>query len=689
MAVLFCLICLFVVAIIFAHTVNYPWQYFDAQIIYNETVLPIPASFSQIFEYVHNFGLNNHFEASNPFYSTISNVRCDPLNTLITLFVFYFFQKNASAYHLLSLSLHIFNSFLLFLLINKVSLDFFKISNKIRLFLVSLLTLLWSLHPVNVESLLFSANWAAIVTYSLCLILLYYYINFDTNKGFIFQILIPFILYLFPLLNSEYSVTLPLILFSYIFANHQFKNKDSTILQSLNVTFKKTAPLIIAVILYALYFLFSPTKANITSQLNSISLMLERIFWLMPQIFIHYLKLIVFPLNLTIDQTTLLNLPKTIFSPYAIFTFLTMYIFVLILIISFLKSNKRSFYLFFITFSGFFIALAPFLHIISPTYNLASERYLYFPLLLLIFGFSHFVFYIISKINKTVFLYTSATLLTLILVSLSIRTYVRTYDWKDNTALFTSALNEAPNDLYKGLRLQMLGSLLLASTEGDKIIKGKELIDKGVEILEDSLAKLETEKQKYQENLPDIIKAYGLDPKTIQAKTAYLLSITKIGLEDDWNAALDILSPYMKDLSIIDTQILDLYIGLLFQANRLDEAEEILNHAARTKMTPVVYITLSLLHKKKYNDLNNTEEYLLKSFKYFPYDIQTLARLKQHYFEVNKPDEYAKFSYLYGIRTHSKESLIEAYNIFTHSNNEKMAKKSLDNVNLIEQISTN
>ena len=175
---LFCLITALIVFVFYLHTVNYPWKYFDEQIIYNETILPIPLSFSQIFEYISYFGLNNYFEASNPFYSSISNLRCDPINNLITLFVYFFFQKNAWAYHLLSLSLHVLNTGLLFLTLRKVSLghksETFHETSLQKLFTISILTLLWALHPVNVESILFTSNWSAILTYSLCIFLLYY-----------------------------------------------------------------------------------------------------------------------------------------------------------------------------------------------------------------------------------------------------------------------------------------------------------------------------------------------------------------------------------------------------------------------------------------------------------------------------------------------------------------------------------
>src|SRR3989338_8720736 len=110
-----------IVFLFYAHTLNYPWKHFDEQIIYNETVFPQARSFSEISEYFKYFGLNHHFEASSPFYSSIANLRCDPANTFMTIVVYYIFQKKVFLFHLLSLIFHIFNACLLFNLLNIIS----------------------------------------------------------------------------------------------------------------------------------------------------------------------------------------------------------------------------------------------------------------------------------------------------------------------------------------------------------------------------------------------------------------------------------------------------------------------------------------------------------------------------------------------------------------------------------------
>ncbi len=670
---IFCFITGMTVFLFFLHTLGYPWRHFDEQIIYNETILPIPRSFSAIFEYLTLFGLNNYFEASNPFYSTISNLRSDPFNFFLILFVSYFFQKSAFFYHLLSLILHIFNTCLLFLILNTV---FPSNSNKTRLALISLLTLFWALNPLNIESILFATNWPALLTYFICFLIFYLSIKKEASTGGLLQSTIIFVLFLVALFTCEHTITLPVVLFCYLFGNKT----------SLKTCIRKTLPLFFATMPFIIYFLFSPTKNNLISiHPNNLQLFCERIFWLSPQIFFHFIKLILFPLHLTIDQSALVKLSNTLFEPYSIFCFTFMFGLISFLIIAAVNLKQKLYFCFFILFIPFFLSLAPFLHIISPLYNLVSERYFYFPLFFLTIGLSHILF-VLSN-NASIKKIAGITTLTfLIVTSFSCKAYFRTMDWKDSASLFMSALKESKSDLIKGLRMEMLGGVLY-SYYGDSKSKetGKRFIEEGLYILENSLRNLELEKIKYQNHLPRIIKFYGLDPRTIQAKTAYLLAFTKLGLGTSHEKAYELMKPHMEDFSIIDTQILDLYTGLLFSLQKIDDAETLLKHALEKKLSPIILLPLSEIYKNKYKDLSTAENLLKKSFKYFPYDSSTLLSLKNFYLQIRRPYEYAFYSYLYGLRTHSKESLEESLKVYQSLYNQKMIDRINTQLQYVEE----
>lgn len=689
----FPLITLVIVFLFYAHTLDYPWKHFDEQIIYNETILPIPYSFQQLVEYLRHFGVNNFFEASNPFYSSVSNLRCDPINNLITLFVYLIFKKSCFLYHLLSLLLHILNTALLFLIINKISITFINNQNQfqsLRLLLTSILTLMWSLHPANIESILFACNWSAILTYSLCTILISYFVNLgpENNKiNPIVKFTTIFTFSLIPLFNSEYSITLAPIIFFYLLTSNIYKTKN--INRSLYSTFVETLPLFISLGLFIIFFLSSPTKLNLHLT-NPLYLheTIQRIFWLSPQIFLHFIKLIFFPLNLSIDQTVMVSFSRTLFSPYSIFCSTLFLTTIITLLLSFILCKKKIFYLIFSTLFYFSITIFPFLHILSPSYCIASERYLYFPMFMLIFGISHFVFYLISRITHKQITILIIVLIFL-LIPLSIKSYTRTLDWKDSVSLFTSALNTAPNNLFKAIRYEFLGSIFLDYYKDEESQQtGKNYINKSINLLEEYIKEQKAIDKQFEGSIPEVMKSYGLDPKTLQAKASYLLAFTKIGLLKDSDLAFKILDKYLSNLQITDTQILDLYLGLLFARKNYDKVETILKYTLAKKLSPTLLVIYSELYKAKYNNYKSAEESLKKSFKYFPYDLQTLSSLKRFYLETNKAREFAYYSYLLGIRRHSLESLYDAHDIYTKLNDREMIEKSLENIELIKNNST-
>ncbi|MBI3591292.1 MAG: hypothetical protein HY094_07965 [Candidatus Melainabacteria bacterium] len=406
---------------------------------------------------------------------------------------------------------------------------------------------------------------------------------------------------------------------------------------------------------------------------------LERIFWLAPQIFLHFLKLIFFPITLSIDQTAQVKFSHYLFHPYAILCFLIMFGLLFLSLISFFYVRRRGFFYLFILFIPFFFSLFPFLHILSPIYNLASERYLYSPLFFLIIGFSYILFSLISDFSQKKFIpHLSVIILLLILCTLSTRTYFRTLDWSDSYTLLTSAIKTSPNNLYKGLRLEMVASSLKTFQKDISQNTINKYNEASRRTLKKALIYFKNKKIKYQDKTPQVIKFYGLDPKTLEAKVAFLLAFTEYSNNSDPYKAYKIFEPYAKNLGFLDTIILDFYYQILFNTKNIDAAENILHKALnQRRFSPVLFVALSDLCEFKYNDLTLTEKYLNQSFKYFPYDPSTLFGLKRLYKKLNNAKEFAFYSYLYGLRTHDPESLKEAAHVYLALNNKEMSKNIL------------
>lgn len=664
--------CLFVF-IFFYKGLDSSWKYYDEDIIFNETILPIPSNFSEALELIRLFGINNHFIAGNTFYSDISNIRSDPINNLLILFVFFLFQKNAFLYHLLSLSMHVLNTCLLFFIINKITETYNPASIKLRFFITAALTLLWSLHPANVEPVLFASNWPTLLSYTLTFILVFCFLNIKTKRSKLFFIT-TFLLYLATLFICEHSVTLPLILFFYFYATNSFLNQNASIKESIKVAFKKTLPLFLVLFIFIFYFFFSPLKENIHVITNaSLTTTLQRIFWLSPHIFSHLVKLTLFPLSLSLDQTAHIRLSDELFSTYAVFCFTFMFGLIALAKISFFKVKKRIFFYIFILFVPFFLAILPFLHLISPIYNLSSERYLYAPTFFLIIGISHIL---LSYTNNIKSLRIPLSLISIVLIIFGSRAFFRTLDWNDNYSLLKATINNSPNNLYKGLRLYMLADSI-KTFQGETFEKDiNRYYQSAEESLNNALVYYKNKKLKHQNNIPEVVKYYGLDPKTLEAKTAFLIAYINYSRDEDPNKAYDTFGPYAENLASFDTTILDFYYKILFLTKNIEKAESILQKNLNIRrLSPILFVALSDLSEYKYKDLDQTKKYLNESCKYFPYDPATLFALKRFYNIQNDANNFAHYSYLFGLRTHNPDSLKEAAVIYTALNNKEKAEK--------------
>lgn len=658
---IFCLIDLVLVFFFYYPTIFYFVKSFDEITPFKEIHMPVCYSLGEIFELISLLGLNHHFEASNTLYSNISSLRSNPVGDFLVLITQFLFKKNPVLYHLYSLCLHLINTALVFFILNNVSLTLFKTKKIVILLTTSLLTLLWALHPVNIEPVLLLTNYNALLGYTLCLFVTFFYIsNIHENITFL-KSLILFVTYTLALYITEYNFMLPFILFAYTLAIKPQKK-----------SFRATLPIFISLIIFIFSFLFSNTRINL--EVSSITATLERIFWLSPQLIIHLTKLLIFPIELSVDQTSFVKIADSLFDPYAI---VCIGIIILFIILSFKSKN----------FAMFFLSLIPFSHIIAPVYNLASERYLYFPSFIFFFGISHLVFFILSKYqNKKIIVLLTFFCLTSVLTTYSYRAYTRKLDWKDSFTLYKSAIDSTNSPLYKAFRYKLLApqeKIFSKFPHKEVDPKYQKLAIKNLEL---GINKLEEDKKKYQSTIPQIIKYYGLDPNTLLAKAGYLLAHSNYTMYGDPKKALKIIEPYVKDLSILDSASLAFYASLLFYDKNLEEAEKILRYAYNKQpyLTRITFPLCQLIYIRT-GDLNEVEKLSLRAFGYFPYDTYTLLFLIKLYKLKGNTEKFAFYSYIYGIRHHSIEFLQNAENLYISLNNKDMAIKARKRIFLLEK----
>ena len=492
------LVCILLVSILFVPTLIRPWLIYDERIIFDGLYFPTASTFGEIFEIIEKFGLNFNALSSNTIYSSNYITRSCPFGQLLGVLLTFFFKREPVFYHAFNLIFHLINTCLVYFILKIFTRSSGSEQTTFNRILICLLTVVWAVHPAMVEPVLLSTNFGAGFSYFfLFAFLLDFLINKEKNKSDLRKILIPF-LFLIPMLTNEYIVTLPLVFFIIAFQKNYQVNPLN---KAFKISATETKPYFYGLLLYIIYFLFvSHYKVSQPFNEKQLLILVERVFWLSPQVFFHFLKLVFYPKILSIDQTLFVHLGKAISDPYAIFCILFLSCWLFIPLFLFLKGKWLP-NLFLLCWT-FFFALMPFLHVFMPSYTLAAERYLYAPLAFFIFSIAKIFSHKEHKVQIPVLFS-----LSIILVLCFSRSFYRTFDWKDNYSFINSSYETSKDPLFKAMRLGMLGKAILVF-ELEKKDKIKDCFFQTLGLLEEAKRETLEKKLKYQKSIPEVIKSY-------------------------------------------------------------------------------------------------------------------------------------------------------------------------------------
>ena len=653
-------VCLGIVAALFIPTLGRPWLHYDEGIISLGAYYPQVSSFGEIIEFIKEFGLSHTLVSSNTIYSSNYITRSCPLDQLLGMIMTLFFKRDPFSYHLFNLTLHLINTTLVFFILR-------TLTDK-KLWLIGL-TSIWAVHPVIIEAVLLSTNWGALIAYTFFFgFFLDFLLNREKNSSLLRRILIP-ILFVLILLKNEQIVFLPFVLLVISFYRTY---KENSFKQAFKLSLVETLPYFIGFFVFAAYVFFFSNYHLTNSSNKSLLLFIERVLWLSPQLFVHHLKLIFYPKLLTTDQSIFVKLGKTILDPYSVFCSVVFISFLAAPLIAFLFKKKLS-KVFLFTWA-FFLTLLPFLHIITPSYTLVSERYLYAPLAVFVFGIAHFL---TTKPKKSIYIALGVTFL--ITTSLCFaRSYYRTLDWQNSRSLINATYKTANNSLFKAIRLGMLGKSI-SNTNKEK---SKEYFKQTLSLLQKAREEITILRDKYQDGLPQVIKSYGLDYNSLLAKVAYLeVSSRCIELNEHHSVGLKILKPYMENSVKVDANTFELYNHLLIFNKEYKKAKELLLKA-NSLYPHISFILRDLmqLSLQYENDKATAGKYLQEALKYYPYDINFLAKAFMFYQGHSNPLITAKHAYKYGLRINSDIAYNQALAIYLETNTIKKAKKVVDRI---------
>ncbi|MBI3309158.1 MAG: hypothetical protein HYZ79_07280, partial [Candidatus Melainabacteria bacterium] len=617
---IFLAITLLIVFIVYFPSLNREWQFFDERSFYEESLFPIATSIAELIELIKTYAFSYHIGSQNTFFSNIITVRSNVLGAIMNMFVMFLFKKNSFLYHFLQLSIHLLNTFLVWKIFSYLLKSKEPTGKNIT---ASVLSLIWALHPANIESVLLGTNWTSLVTYFFCFWFIQVILKKSIQAKFSFSnketILYTF-LFCISLLIQEYSYTLAPVLFFLCF---YFAFKESgVVLQSLRKSFALCMPFFLGVAIFASYYLIKfAVLTNTTTSISQYSnFSLERFFFLTPQILVYFFKLFFYPNILSLYQTIFIKLSHSLFSPYSIFAFSAFLIAILLPIILFilLKSRKKALTL--LSYSLLF-SLFPFLHLLAPTYCLIADRYCYFPLFVLILTF-------VVVFRELEFNLASKKILPIlitILLILSVRTSFRIKDWRDTTTLFSSDLKHASTNLDKG----QIYSILVY--HNDSIGNSEETLKYSVQTIRELNKALNELKDKVNLPEPKTLETYGIDYDSLLLRAAFSIADTRFNfLKEEANSVLSFYKPYIETyFDLAGSSHINLYSKLLKDTYNVSKAIDILEKGMeKYPYSPHLIFTLSNLYINQ-NEIDKAAKIIDEGYKIYPsYPRMLLQKIK-------------------------------------------------------------
>ena len=330
-----------------------------------------------------------------------------------------FFGPNPFFFHLIQLIIHIMNAFLVF----KIFTNFFRKN------ISFVLALIFLIHPINVEAVVYVAAIQEILFMFFGLLM----INFIFVKSQTISFLAILLLTPLSLLSKETGILLVITLLFYYLLFKRIK-----LIPYLSVSFLGICIYLLLRIGVAHVF-FSKQPPNLITNTDIFHRVLT-----IPAMLQYYFSNLLFPLHLVMPQVWIVkNLTLSNFYMSLLFDliFFGAIIFFGIKLKSSNKNNSRAFIFFFI---WFLIGIIIHLQFIPLDY-IVSDRWFYFPIIGFL-GISGVIYSNIRNISTEKTKLFNIIFICLILL-LSVRTFIRTTNWKGGLTLWGHDIKYSKNNM--------------------------------------------------------------------------------------------------------------------------------------------------------------------------------------------------------------------------------------------------
>ncbi len=373
-------------------------------------------------------------------FSSTSVGMYQPLTTFIYAIAYQLKGLDASTFKAFSFFFHCFNCILLFQIFKK-----FKLKQIVAMILVGI----FALHPLQVESVSWVSAFSNLVFTSFYLISLLFYLKYEATKNqanYFFS----FLFFLFSCFSKSMAVSLPVLLLFYLISK----------LSDKKINWIQLIPFFVISVVFGLITIFSRESVGHLSDLSVQFNWLDRIFLISYSVLFYPFKfLIPFDLSAFYPYPRLDNgfLPLSYYISLPILLFLF-----------YISWAYRKHFLLFFGAGFYLISIALVTQIIPVGNQLTTDRYIYLPMIGLLFILGHFLQQI-KRPPLVIFL--------LIPFLLAFKSYQRTKIWENDQLIWEDVIQKYPNVAQAhnnlGSFLQLQGQNKRALTEYNLAIKLK------------------------------------------------------------------------------------------------------------------------------------------------------------------------------------------------------------------------
>ena len=358
------------------------------------------------------------------------------------------FGNQAFFYHLIQVSLHIVNACLVFILFKRF------IGKTVSLFLA----LVFLIHPIQVESVAYIGASQSELFFLFGIIALLISTRHHLQGK---HWLLIAIFSLFSLLTKEtgFLFVLMILLFQAIFNKKRF------------LKFLALESIALVVYLFIRFFIGGTFLSKVDFAPIAQLTLGERLLSI-PQIFFYYIKTVVYPVRLAVEQHwTVIKITEKNFYLPLFFDFLVLF-FICAAGVFIYGRNRDHFKSYFLFFAWFIVGVAMIMQIF-PLDMTVADRWFYFPLvgLLGMIGISVKLLRLQKKLYKTLAVF----LVCILLLLFSLRTMVRNTNWYSGSTLYAHdiQLEEADNFVNHNnyaITLSNEGNLALALKHAERSV---------------------------------------------------------------------------------------------------------------------------------------------------------------------------------------------------------------------------